>query len=30
VIDVAGAGHFMPMEMPAYVADQASDFLTAK
>jgi len=30
VIDVAGAGHFMPMEMPAYVADQASEFLTSK
>lgn len=30
VIDVAGAGHFLPMEKPGYVADQASDFLTAK
>ncbi len=30
VIDVAGAGHFMPMEMPGYVADQASEFLTSE
>jgi len=30
VIDVAGAGHFMPMEMPDYVADQASEFLTSE
>ncbi len=30
VIDVAGAGHFMPMEMPSYVADQASAFLTSE
>jgi len=27
---VAGAGHFMPMEMPGYVADQASEFLTSE
>jgi len=30
VIDVPGAGHFMPMEMPDYVADQASEFLTSE
>jgi pimeloyl-ACP methyl ester carboxylesterase len=30
VIDVADAGHFMPMEMPGYVADQASEFLTSE
>ncbi len=30
VIDVAGAGHFMPMEMPGYVVDQASEFLTSE
>jgi pimeloyl-ACP methyl ester carboxylesterase len=30
VIDVPGAGHFMPMEMPGYVAEQASEFLTSK
>jgi pimeloyl-ACP methyl ester carboxylesterase len=30
VIDVAAAGHFMPMEMPGYVADQASEFLTSE
>ncbi len=29
VIDVAGAGHFMPMEMPGYVADRAAEFLTS-
>ncbi len=27
VIDVADAGHFMPMEMPGYVADRAAEFL---
>lgn len=30
VIDVAGAGHFMPMEMPDYVADEARKFLTSE
>ena len=30
VIDVADAGHFIPMEMPGYVADQASEFLTSE
>jgi pimeloyl-ACP methyl ester carboxylesterase len=30
VIDVADASHFMPMEMPDYVADQASEFLTSE
>ncbi len=30
VIDVPDAGHFMPMEMPEYVADQAVKFLSAK
>src|SRR5208283_461731 len=30
VIDVPGAGHFMPMEMPDYVADQAGEFLTSE
>ena len=30
VIDVAGAGHFMPMEIPDYVANQASEFLTSE
>ena len=29
VIDVADAGHFMPMEMPGYVADRAAEFLTS-
>jgi pimeloyl-ACP methyl ester carboxylesterase len=29
VIDVAGAGHFMPMEMPGYVADRAAEFLAS-
>ena len=29
VIDVPDAGHFMPMEMPEYVADQAVEFLSA-
>jgi len=27
VIDVADAGHFLPMEKPGYVADRASEFL---
>ena len=27
VIDVADAGHFLPMEKPEYVADQAIEFL---
>ena len=30
VIDVADTGHFMPMEKPDYVADQASKFLTSE
>jgi pimeloyl-ACP methyl ester carboxylesterase len=30
VIDVADAGHFMPMEKPDYVADQASEFLASE
>jgi len=30
VIDVPDAGHFLPMEKPAYVADQAVKFLSAK
>lgn len=30
VIDVADAGHFMPMEQPEYAADLAVEFLTAK
>jgi len=30
VIDVPDTGHFMPMEMPEYVADQAVKFLSAK
>lgn len=29
VIDVPNAGHFMPMEMPEFVADQAVKFLSA-
>lgn len=29
VIDVPDTGHFMPMEMPEYVADQAIKFLSA-
>ena len=30
VIDVAGAGHFLPMEKPDYVADRASEFLKSE
>ncbi len=30
VIDVADAGHFMPMEKPDYVADQATEFLASE
>jgi pimeloyl-ACP methyl ester carboxylesterase len=30
VIDVPDTGHFMPMEVPEYVADQAVKFLSAK
>ena len=30
VIDVPDAGHFLPMEKPEYVADQAVKFLSAK
>jgi hypothetical protein len=30
VINVPDTGHFMPMEMPEYVADQAVKFLSAK
>ncbi len=30
VIDVPETGHFMPMEAPDYVADEAIDFFTAK
>ena len=30
VIDVADAGHFMPMEKPEYAGDLAVEFLTAK
>jgi len=30
VIDVPDTGHFMPMEMPEYVADQALKFLAAE
>jgi pimeloyl-ACP methyl ester carboxylesterase len=29
VIDVPGTGHFMPMELPDYVADQAVKFLSS-
>ena len=30
VIDVADTGHFLPMEEPEYVAEQAIEFLTVK
>jgi pimeloyl-ACP methyl ester carboxylesterase len=30
VIDVADAGHFLPMEKPDYIADQAIEFFTSK
>ncbi len=30
VINVPATGHFMPMEVPDYVADQAVEFLSAK
>ncbi len=30
VIDVADAGHFMPMEMPGYVANRAREFLASE